>query len=304
MNLTKTHIILFVLTVITTFISGYLIDGSVLSGIYFSFSLLLILGAHEMGHYYYARKHRVSVTPPYFIPAPPFISPIGTFGAVIKIKSRMNTKKELFDIGVAGPILGILFAFPILFIGLYFSRTINIDSDTIKGGIELGNSLIFLFFSKLIFGNIPKESQIFLHPVAFAGWIGLLVTALNLIPSGQLDGGHIVYSVFPKKWHTNISKIVIAILIIFGFGTEPIFFLLKNYNIFDVDGSILSFLKFEGWLGWLLWGLILTFLGTKHPPTFFDEVDIGLKRKIIAVIALLIFIICFAPVPIKIIQSG
>ncbi len=301
MKLTKTHIILFILTVVTTFISGYLIDGTIASGIYFSTSLLIILGAHEMGHYFYARKHRVTVTPPYFIPAPPFISPIGTFGAVIQIKSRMNSKKELFDVGVAGPILGIIFAFPILLIGLYLSKIVVLDNDVVASGFALGDSLVFLLFSKIVFGNIQQGAEIFLHPIAFAGWIGLLVTALNLIPSGQLDGGHIVYSVFPKKWHLIISKTAIALLIIFGFGTRQIFFLLKEYNIFDVAGTSLSFLEFEGWLGWLLWALILTFLGTKHPPTFYDEIDIGAKRKLIAILALLIFVVCFIPVPIKVV---
>lgn len=301
MKLTKTHIILFILTVITTFISGYFINGTVASGIYFSASLLIILGAHEMGHYLYARKHRVVVTPPYFIPAPPFISPIGTFGAVIQIKSRMNTRKELFDVGVAGPILGIIFAFPILLLGLYLSNVVNVENETITTAFVLGDSLIFMLFSNLVFGEIQQGFEIFLHPIAFAGWIGLLVTALNLIPSGQLDGGHIVYSVFPKKWHLIISKTVIAILIVFGFGTEQIFFLLKEYDIFDVAGTSLSLLEFKGWLGWLLWALILTFLGTKHPPTFYDEIDIGTKRKVIAVLALLIFIVCFIPVPIKVV---
>lgn len=301
MKLSKIHITLFILTVITTFISGYFIDGSIASGIYFSTSLLVILGAHEMGHYLYARKHNVVVTPPYFIPAPPFISPIGTFGAVIQIKSRMNSKKELFDVGVAGPILGIVFAFPILLLGLYLSQIVNLEKDSVEAGFILGDSLIFILFSSFVFGEIPESSQVFLHPVAFAGWIGLLVTALNLIPSGQLDGGHIIYSVFSKKWHLIISKTAIALLIIFGFGTEPIFFLLNEYNIFDVSVSQLSFLNFQGWLGWLLWALILTFLGTKHPPTFYDEIDIGTKRKLIAVLALVIFIVCFIPVPIKVV---
>lgn len=301
MKLSIKHIVLFILTVITTFISGYILDGTILSGIYFSTSLLLILGAHEMGHYYFARRNNVLVTPPYFIPAPPFISPIGTFGAVIQIKSRMNTKKELFDVGVAGPIAGIVIAFPVLLTGLYLSRIVNLDNETVEAGFALGDSLVFMLFSKLVFGNLPEGSEIFLHPLAFAGWIGLLVTALNLIPSGQLDGGHIVYSVFPKRWHMIISKTSIALLIIFGFGTEPIFFLINEYANFDVRGTSLAFLQFKGWNGWILWALILTFLGTKHPPTFYDEIDIGFKRKLIAVLALVIFVICFIPVPIKIV---
>lgn len=301
MKLSIKHVILFILTVITTFISGYILDGTVLSGIYFSTSLLLILGAHEMGHYYFAKRNNVLVTPPYFIPAPPFISPIGTFGAVIQIKSRMNTKKELFDVGVAGPIAGILIAFPVLLAGLYLSRIVILDNEVIEAGFALGDSLVFMLFSKMVFGNIPEGSEIFLHPLAFAGWIGLLVTALNLIPSGQLDGGHIVYSVFPKKWHMIISKTSIALLIIFGFGTEPVFFLINEYANLDVSVTSLAFLQFKGWNGWILWALILTFLGTKHPPTFYDEIDIGVKRKIIAIVALVIFVICFIPVPIKIV---
>lgn len=301
MGLSYKHIILFILTVITTFFAGYLLDGTILSGLYFSSSLLLILGSHEMGHYYFAKKNNVLVTPPYFIPAPPFISPIGTFGAVIQIKSRMNTKRELFDVGVAGPIAGIVIAFPVLLTGLYLSEIVNLQDDVVEAGISLGDSLVFILFSKIAFGNIPDGYEIFLHPLAFAGWIGLLVTALNLIPSGQLDGGHIVYSVFSKKWHTIISKLSIAILIILGFGTEAIFFLANEYAGFDISATSLAILNFRGWQGWLIWALILTFLGTKHPPTFYDEVDIGRKRKLIAIGALIIFLICFIPVPIKII---
>ncbi|NIP29935.1 MAG: site-2 protease family protein [Candidatus Dadabacteria bacterium] len=307
MKFTRIHYILIVVTTATTFISGYLLEGSIISGISFSISLMLILGAHEMGHYYYGKKYNASISPPYFIPAPPFISPIGTFGAFIKIKSRMFNKKELFDIGVAGPIWGVIVAIPVLIAGLYLSEVVSVNTDAvekIESGLALGDSLIFLFFTKIIFGEIKEGYEVFLHPVAFAGWIGLFVTALNLIPSGQLDGGHIVYSVFPRNWHLLISKISVAILIVMGFGTESIFFLVDHYNLMDYSNTFLVNLRFQGWMGWLLWGIILTLLGTKHPPTFYDEIDIGIKRKVVALISLLIFVLCFTPVPIKVVEFG
>ena len=143
-----------------------------------------------------------------------------------------------------------------------------------------------------------------MHPVAFAGWIGIFITALNLIPVGQLDGGHIVYSVFPRKWHNYISRFCVVLLVFMGFGTEAIFFLIDHYNLFDYSNTMFESLRFRGSEIWLIWGVLLLFLGLKHPPTFYDEIDIGLKRKIIAFISLIIFIVCFTPSPIKVMEFG
>ena len=183
MQLTKTHIVLFVATLITTFLAGYLQGGNVISGLSFSISLLFILGSHEMGHYYYGRKYGILITPPYFIPVPPpFIA--GTMGAFIRIKSQITSKRALFDIGVAGPIFGIIAAIPVLLIGIKLSQIVPVENIGEAEVINLGDSLIFSFFVHMILGSIEEGYDIFLHPVAFAGWIGLFVTALNLIPSG------------------------------------------------------------------------------------------------------------------------
>jgi len=293
MQLTKTHIVLFVATLITTFLAGYLQGGNIVSGISFSLSLLFILGSHEMGHYYYGRKYGILITPPYFIPVPPpFIA--GTMGAFIRIKSQITSKRALFDIGVAGPIFGIIAAIPVLLIGIKLSQIVPVENIGETEVINLGDSLIFSFFVDMILGSIEEGHDIFLHPVAFAGWIGLFVTALNLIPSGQLDGGHLVYSLFNKKIHSFISYISIISIVILGMGTEPIVNLLSSFNI---DLNIPEHFLFQGWLGWVIWAFLLVIMGTKHPPTIYEESDIGTKRKIIAVITLLIFIGSFMPVP-------
>ena len=299
MKVGNIHIILFILTVITTFATGLSFGGTILSALAFSGALLFILGSHEMGHYFYGKKYGVDITPPYFIPAPPFISPIGTFGAFIKIKSPISTRKALFDIGIAGPLAGIIASIPVLIIGIKLSTIVDIADKDGGQGLMLGSPLIFTFFTGILVGRIPEGKDLFLHPVAFAGWVGLFVTALNLIPSGQLDGGHIVYSLFSKKAHRITSIVMIALLVIFGIGTEP---LIMQYERLAGSGlpEFLSWIpRFEGWPGWVLWAVLLTLMGTKHPPTIHDEGELDTSRKILGFIALLIFIGCISPVPIK-----
>jgi len=301
MKLTKIHIILFLLTVATTFITGFFIGGDIISALSFSFALLFILGSHEMGHYYYGKKYGVDITPPYFIPAPPFISPIGTFGAFIKIKSPISTKRALFDIGIAGPFAGIIATVPVLIIGIKLSTIVEMSEHAAEGGLVLGTPLIMSLFSDIFYGPIPQGYDLFLHPVAFAGWVGLFVTALNLIPSGQLDGGHIVYALFSKKYHRYVSRVMIALLIVFGIGTK---ILLEIGN--DLLGNGFNWLTqgvpvIEGWPGWILWAVLLILMGAKHPPTMYEETDLDMKRKVLGLISLLIFIGSFTPAPIKLI---
>ena len=299
MKVGKIHVILFILTVITTFATGYSFSGSVASAFAFSGALLFILGSHEMGHYFFGRKYGVDITPPYFIPAPPFISPIGTFGAFIKIKSPISTKKALFDIGIAGPLAGIVASIPVLLIGIKYSTIIDIADKEGGQGLMLGSPLIFTFFTSIFFGKIPEGKDLFLHPVAFAGWVGLFVTALNLIPSGQLDGGHIVYSLFSKKAHKVTSIVMIVLLLVFGFGTEPLFMLYHRLAGSGAGDLLSRIPDFEGWPGWILWAVLLTLMGTKHPPTIHDEGELDTGRKLLGFISLLIFIGCITPVPIK-----
>ena len=299
-------LVLFVLTAVTTFLSGYMISGTYTGGILFSISLVAILGAHEMGHYFYGRKYGVSITLPWFIPAPPFLSPIGTFGAFIRIKSRIRNRKELFDIGVAGPIAGVVVALPVLFVGLLFSEVIALDSERLSDmqtAMSLGNSLVFALFSKIAVGEVAQGYELLLHPVAFAGWIGLFVTVLNLMPAGQLDGGHIVYCVFPAQWHRTISVATVVFLVVMGVGTAPLVDLAASLGL-GALAYLPPWLMFEGWAGWLFWAILLLLLGTSHPPTLSSDTEIGAGRKKLAFLSLLIFISCFTPVPVSIVEFG
>ena len=215
------HLGLLLATVVTTIIAGALQQGvnpletpELLSkGIPFSFTLLLILGAHEMGHYLVSRRHHLDVTLPYFIPAPPIPFIIGTFGAFIRIRSPIRDKRALLDVGCSGPLIGVLVSIPVILIGLKLSTV-----TVIGGGEEtltLGEPLLFKLLSWLALGPMTPEQNVILHPVAFAGWIGLLVTALNLLPVGQLDGGHVAYALFPD-YHRYISLGVLGLLVVCG----------------------------------------------------------------------------------------
>ena len=271
-----------------------------MNGVFFSVALIFILGTHEMGHYVYGKKYGVDITPPYFIPAPPFISPIGTFGAFIKIKSAISTKKALFDIGIAGPLAGIVAAIPVIIIGIRLSKVVEVTDKSLEYGITLGSPLLFSLISDSVLGKIPEGYDLLLHPVAFAGWIGLFVTALNLIPAGQLDGGHIIYAIFSRKWHRRFSIFIIIFLIVFGVGTKAIFSyfmpLIEGNNL----GAYTEMISFEGWGGWVMWAAILTIMGTNHPPTRYDEIKLDGNRVFLSFVSLLVFIGCFTPLPIKI----
>ena len=224
-----------------------------------------ILGVHELGHYYASRRHNVDATLPYFIPAP---SIIGTFGAFIKIKSGITSRKALFDIGLTGPICGFSLALPIFMLGLSLSGTTPVE--TTEGSLKLGNSILVYLLTKSVFPQgIVEGSEIMLHPIAFAAWIGFWVTALNLLPIGQLDGGHIVYALFPRK-HRLISIIVFIALIPLGYL----------------------------WLGWLIWALIIfLLLGFGHPPPIDTSTPLDKNRKILGLFAFIIFILIFTPQP-------
>lgn len=271
----RINLILFLATILTTMLAGALMEGAnpltspstIFQGIPFSFTLLLILGTHEFGHYYFARKYRVDATLPYFIPAPTFI---GTFGAFIKIKSPIYRKHALLLIGAGGPIAGFLVAVPALIIGLYLSDVVTL-TDT-GAGIVLGDSLLMKLMTFLTHPGLLKEQDILLHPVAFAGWIGLLVTMLNLLPIGQLDGGHIAYALLGRKYDL-VAKIALASLIPLSF-----------YSI-----------------NWLIWGALILVLmrTTKHPPVMDLDTPLTDFEKKIGIFCLMIFILCFIPAPFK-----
>ncbi|MEW6409297.1 MAG: site-2 protease family protein [Nitrospirota bacterium] len=276
---TVIHIVLFIATLFTTLLAGALNAGvdpfadirQISKGIPFSFTLLGILLTHEFGHFIASRLHGVSVTLPYFIPAPPF--PIGTFGALIKMRPPIRDKRALLDIGAAGPLSGFVVATAAVAIGLSLSR-LEPAGMAKEGGLSLGTSIIFSLLTRVVLGINAEDYDIYLHPVAFAGWIGLFVTSMNLIPVGQLDGGHIVYAAL-GRWHGIVSRLMIPLLIILG--------------IF-------------AWQGWLLWGVLLLLIGTKHPPLLYPIIPLDNRRKGIGWLSFIVFIITFSPVPIAVIS--
>ena len=275
------NIILFVLTLFSTIIVGagnagvdFITEPDlfwtdplkiILAGIPFSFSLLGILLFHEFGHYIASRIHGVKVTLPYFIPFPNLI---GTMGAVIRSKSPFITRKQLFDVGAAGPLSGMVIAVPVVIWGLTHPNFISETAD-LTGLFYLGDSLLFSFISMFSHPPTPEGYIAVLSPVAFAGWVGLLVTMINLLPIGQLDGGHILYAMFGKRQH-KIAYISLLALV------------------------ALSFL----WVGWIIWALLGLFvMKPPHPPTVLDDLPIDKKRMAIGCICILVFILCFIPTP-------
>ena len=228
--------------------------------------LIGILLGHELGHFLTCRYYNIDATLPFFIPAPTLI---GTLGAFIKIRSPITRKKQLFDVGVAGPLAGFILAVPTLLVGLSLSKVVTALPK--EGSYILGEPLLLKIFSSLLFKGVPQDSVMILHPIAFAGWVGILITALNLFPIGQLDGGHIFYAVFGKN-SRKYSRYILAAFIFMG-----VFF----------------------YIGWLVWALLISVMGLKHPMILDEDTPLSRRRKIIGIVVLLIFILSFIPDPIK-----
>lgn len=272
------HIGLFLLTFASAAITNALVSGfnvfaqpsAILAGVPYAAALMTILLVHEAGHYVLARLHRVDATLPYFIPAPyPFF--IGTFGAFIRMRSMPRDRRSLFDIGAAGPWGGFFVALPLLIIGLSLSE-IRPQTAADAGGGSLGESLLFSFLIKLVLGTSSADAMIELHPIALAGWVGLLVTALNLIPAGQLDGGHVLYAALGPRWHRRTSRAITAVLLVLGLSLNPT---------------------------WLIWGLLLMILGTRHPQLLDDATPLDARRLLGAAATALLFLLTFTPQPIS-----
>ena len=245
-----------------TYVTVWRHPALLLGGLPFSLTLAAILLAHEFGHYLACMYYRVDATLPYFLPAP---SLIGTFGAFIRIRSAIVSKRVLFDIGVAGPLAGFVFLLPALSVGLAFSKVIpGIDH---QGAIHFGVPLLQRLLQHAIFPGAAL-GDVYLHPVARAAWIGIFATALNLLPIGQLDGGHILYSLAGDH-HRRISMIAIVALI-----------------------PLALF-----WWVWLVWAVVLFWLGRRH-PVIHDMTDLGSGRRKLGWISLVIFVLCFMPAPI------
>jgi membrane-associated protease RseP (regulator of RpoE activity) len=247
------------------FTIGLQSPASFASGLPFSLTLLTILMAHELGHYLACVYYGIDATLPYFLPSPMPVS--GTFGAFIKIRSAIREKRILFDVGIAGPIAGFVFLIPALGVGLAFSKVI--PGINHEGTIKLGVPALEWFAQKLIFPGVPSV-DIYLHPVARAAWVGMFATALNLLPAGQLDGGHVIYALFGRA-QKQITNLFLVALLPMGW---------------------------YGWNGWWMWAGLIFFFARKHPPLY-DASDIGESRVKLGVVALCIFLLCFSLTPIN-----
>jgi membrane-associated protease RseP (regulator of RpoE activity) len=271
------HLVLFLVTVVSVFLTagltgvvvpgqGTLLALDVGAGLRLAGGLLGILVAHEMGHYLACRYYRVDATLPFFIPAP-FLSFVGTLGAFIRIRAPIPHRRALFDIGVAGPLAGFAVCLPVLWFGLREADVLPLEAGA--GGVFLGEPLLFQWVAHLVHGPLPEDVTLSLGPLGLAAWFGLFVTALNLIPVGQLDGGHLTYALLRRRAH-QISRVgwwVCVALVYFG----P---------------------------NWILWAIILRVLGRRHPPTLNDHLPARRSRTIVGVVSLLIFVVCFVPNPI------
>ena len=239
--------------------------------------LLSILLAHEMGHYLACRYYGVDATLPHFVPSPWFpvvgwsiwqpLSMVGTFGAFIRIRSPIPNRRALFDIGVAGPLAGFLVCLPVLVLGVMDGRVL--PRPEVPMGLVFGEPLIFQWVSRAVHGPLPAGSDLFIGKLGLAAWFGLLVTALNLMPIGQLDGGHLTYALLREKARliSRIASWVCVALIYFG----P---------------------------SWILWSILVRVLGRRHPPTLDDEAAGGRGRVVVGVVSLVVFVVCFVPNPI------
>jgi membrane-associated protease RseP (regulator of RpoE activity) len=282
-------LVLFLLTVLTTTAAGaqhyaafYLGFGGgelpfsagelFLRGLWYSVPILAILGTHEMGHYLACRYYGVEASRPYFLPMPIVLT--GTLGAFIRIRQPIANKRQLFDIGIAGPIAGFAVAVPLLFAGMYLSRVTELPRDFEGELFWLGEPLLFKVAQWATFGSVPEGFSLSMHPVAFAAWFGLLATALNLFPIGQLDGGHISYAVLGPK-STIVTMVMIGCLVGLTFWS----------------------------LSWAVWaGLMLVMLlafGPRHPRTPDEDVPLDAARKRLALFAVVMFVLCFTPAPIE-----
>ena len=283
------HVVLLLLTVVTTTLAGaehyaaFMLDFTprsinvplaalLVRGFWYSGTILAILGCHELGHYIACRYYDVDASRPFFLPMPLLLT--GTLGAFIRIREPIPSKRTLFDIGIAGPIAGFVVAVPALFIGLAMSHIVALPSALPPGTMNLGEPLLFKLAARIVWGTQPPSVSLNLHPMAFAAWFGLLATALNLFPIGQLDGGHISYAVLGRR---------------------------STYVTMAMLGVAVGLAWFSA--SWIVWtGLMLVMLiafGPRHPRTADEHIPLDRTRVVLAIVALVMFIVCFTPAPIQ-----
>lgn len=270
------HVGLFALTALTTTMAGAILAGvnpftspaALAAGLPFSVALLAILLCHELGHYLMCVRHGVDASLPYFLPAPPLVMAFGTFGAFIRVRSRFPHRRALFDMGAAGPWAGFVVAVVVFVIGLRLSYVDDAPADVL-----FGDSLLTSVLTRIVLAADPDT--VFIHPVGLAGWFGLLVTSFNLLPAGQLDGGHVVYAALGRRT-PMLSGALVALLVWLGI---------------------------QVWLGWLVWAVIVGLMARLgHPPTLDDHVPIGRARLVAAASSLVMFAVTFVPEPIRLLR--
>lgn len=293
-------LLLFVLSVTSALWVGGNVKGTwylpktialnILDGWKFAVPLFAILLAHEFGHYFAARYHGVRASLPYFLPMP--LSPLGTWGAIIGMPDRISTPRALLDIGAAGPLAGMAVALPVLSLGLHWSQVHPIQ----PGFIVEGQCLLYMLMKRIIVGPIPAGSDVFLHPTAFAGWAGLFITMINLLPSAQLDGGHIAYALLGKK-QDRIANIIYQSLPFLFLANLAHSLLLSRRAGGGEEGDSKAL---QNGLFWLVWFGILTLIrrfgGVDHPPTDEGHTLDG-PRRAIAIFCLVLFVVLFMPQP-------
>jgi membrane-associated protease RseP (regulator of RpoE activity) len=288
------NVLLFVATCLTTLLAGTGSHGSptfdafrdspsplvwLLSGVPFAATLLAILVVHEFGHYFVARARGAAVSLPYFIPAPPGLS-MGTFGAIIKMRSPARDRNALFDVAAAGPLAGLALAVPLAVLGLTWSRLVPAH-----GGGEFGDSLLTLVLTRLCLGPIPAGLTLYTHPILDAAWIGFLVTAINLLPAGQLDGGRILYALAPRR-HQWIGRITVIVLVAVGAIVAAIRYMTGH----DLVISVLS------GMNWLVWAALIRFLvGFGHGPLTQPETELTPARRLVGVVCFVLLVMMLPP---------
>jgi membrane-associated protease RseP (regulator of RpoE activity) len=313
------HIGLLIATIITSIFAGVQWTTGIMTGPYefsmmkngllYSAAIIFIISCHEFGHYFAARYHKVDATLPFYIPFPPiplFLN-FGTMGAVIKTRSPVTSKKAMFDIGIAGPISGFVACLIVLIAGFLTVPGVNyilaihpgyFSPEFGKSGLELffGNTLLFSFFKFIFISKtqfFPPMSEIYHYPLLCVGWFGMFITAMNMIPVGQLDGGHISYTMFGEKKSHKITLIAFGFLVISGFLAVIQYLML----LLGVDPSFIPHFLEMGWLGWLFWALILFFIIKLKHPQIYDDQKLNPFRMFLGYLSFLILIISFSPVP-------
>ncbi len=286
---------LFVACCVTTTVFGWQERHELADGFAFSGTLMGILLCHELGHYVVARRRGVPTSLPYFIPLPPMIS-LGTMGAVIRMNKPIHDRAALFDVGAAGPIAGLVVAIPLLIIGL----TLSPLAPSVPGGSQEGNSLLYALLKYAVFGRwLPGSGMdVQLHPMAFAAWVGLLVTMINLIPIGQLDGGHVARAALGDR-HEKLSQRLHVILPAIAAAVFTVMMIVALRAGRDLAGA-LSYAK-DGAIPWLVWTLLLALMrrnaGEYHPPV--GNAPLDPTRRLLALGMLVVFILIATPVPFR-----